>query len=152
MALLKRYMRMANISTDHPSDKYLFRRLVDTINGQRLRDSANLINTCACELVLDMLEAVGLDRKLFNLRSGGATAAVNAGVPDRCFKRHGWWRSETAKDGYVQDKLESLKKPWFVRVSRTFPYHFLSFSHSRCNYPIVINFGGEVHGDACIYE
>ena len=110
MAMLKRYMRMANISIDHPSNKYLFRRLVDTINGQRLRDSANLINTCACELVLDMLQAVGLDRKLFSLhslRSGGTTAAANAGVPDRCFKRHGRWRRETAKDGYVQDKLES---------------------------------------------
>ena len=94
---------------DQLSDKYLFRRLVNTKNGQRLRDAANLSYTRARELVLDMLGAVGLDRKLFSLhslRSGGATAAANAGVPDRCFKRHGRWRSETAKDGYVQDKLE----------------------------------------------
>ena len=57
-----------------------------------------------------MLQAVGLDKKQFSLhslRSGGATAAANAGVPDRCFKRHGCWRSESAKDGYVRDKLES---------------------------------------------
>ena len=57
-----------------------------------------------------MLQAIGLDRKQFSLhslRSGGATAAANAGVPDRCFKRHGRWRSESAKDGYVQDKLEN---------------------------------------------
>ena len=40
-----------------------------------------------------------------SLRSGGATAAANAGVPDRLFKRHGRWASESAKDGYVQDFL-----------------------------------------------
>ena len=42
-----------------------------------------------------------------SLRGGGATAAANAGVPDRLFKRHGRWASESAKDGYVQDSLSS---------------------------------------------
>ena len=42
-----------------------------------------------------------------SLRSGGATAAANAGVPDRLFKRHGRWASESARDGYVQDSLSS---------------------------------------------
>jgi len=44
---------------------------------------------------------------LHSLRSGGATAAANAGVPDRLFKRHGQWKSENAKDGYVKDSIES---------------------------------------------
>ena len=54
---------------------------------------------------------VGLPRKIFglhSLRAGGATAAANAGIPDRLFKRHGRWRSETAKDGYVKDNVDSL--------------------------------------------
>ncbi len=42
-----------------------------------------------------------------SLRSGGATAAANAGISDRHFKRHGRWKSETAKDGYVKDSLDS---------------------------------------------
>ena len=42
-----------------------------------------------------------------SLRSGGATAAANAGVPDRLFKRHGRWASESAKDRYMQDSLSS---------------------------------------------
>jgi site-specific recombinase XerD len=42
-----------------------------------------------------------------SLRSGGATAAANAGVQDRMFKRHGRWVSESAKDGYVKDNLDS---------------------------------------------
>ena len=44
---------------------------------------------------------------LHSLRAGGATAAANAKVPDRLFKRHGRWRSENAKDGYVKDDVES---------------------------------------------
>ena len=29
------------------------------------------------------------------------TAVANAKVTDKCFKRHGQWRSENAKDGYI---------------------------------------------------
>ena len=60
--------------------------------------------------MLEKLALLGLDKSKFglhSLRSGGASAAANAGVPDRWFKRHGRWRSENAKDGYVKDKLES---------------------------------------------
>ena len=109
VAMLERYMRVANISIASPTESYLFRRLVSTKNGQKLRDSANLSYTRARELVLTMLESVGLDRKQFSLhslRAGGASAAANAGVPDRCFKRHGRWLSESAKDGYVKDNFE----------------------------------------------
>ena len=59
--------------------------------------------------MLQKLTAIGLVSKQFglhSLRSGGASAAVNAGVPDRMFKRHGRWRSKSAKDGYVKDSLE----------------------------------------------
>ena len=47
---------------------------------------------------------------LHSLRAGGATAAANAGVSDRLFKRHGRWQSENAKDGYVKDNLEARLK------------------------------------------
>ena len=62
--------------------------------NKKLCDSANLSYTRARELVLVMLESIGLDRKQFslhNLCSGGASAAANAGVPDRHFERHGRW-------------------------------------------------------------
>lgn len=45
---------------------------------------------------------------LHSLRVGGATPAANVGVPDRLFKRHGRWPSESAKDGYIEDNLNSL--------------------------------------------
>ena len=43
---------------------------------------------------------------LHSLRAGGATAAANNGIPDRLFKRHGRWLSETAKDGYVKSSVD----------------------------------------------
>ena len=42
-----------------------------------------------------------------SLRSGGATAATNAGVQDQLLKRHGRWASESAKEEYVQDSFSS---------------------------------------------
>ena len=43
------------------------------------------------------ISAIGMH----SLRSGGATAAANAGLPDCFSKRHGRWANDSAKDGYV---------------------------------------------------
>ena len=41
------------------------------------------------------------------LRPDGATAATNAGVPYRLFKRHCSWRAEeTIKYGFIKDSVE----------------------------------------------
>ena len=56
------------------------------------------------ELLLATIKQLGMDPKLFGMHSG-VTAAANAGVPDRLFKCHGRWRSETAKDGYIKDSV-----------------------------------------------
>ena len=42
-----------------------------------------------------------------SLRSGGASAAANAGFAVRLFQRHGRWNTVSAKDGYVDDSLDS---------------------------------------------
>jgi hypothetical protein len=63
-----------------------------------------------CELLLEAVSAIGLDKTLFglhSLRSGGASQAANNNVIDRLFKAHGRWRSENANDGYVKDTLLS---------------------------------------------
>ena len=43
-----------------------------------------------------------------SLRAGGATAAAQAGVLDRLFKRHGRWKGVNVKDGYVKDSIDDL--------------------------------------------
>ena len=63
------------------------------------------------ENFVKVLKAANLDwRKygLHSLRSGGPSLAAYNGVLDRLFKRHGRWKSDRAKDGYIEDSLESL--------------------------------------------
>ena len=109
VTMLERYYAMASISKE--SKLRLFRGIVSTKSGERLRSQGSLSYTRLRELFLQKLTSLGFDAKQFglhSLRSGGATAAAQAGVPDRLFKRHGRWRSEAAKDGYVKDSMSSL--------------------------------------------
>ena len=74
----------------------------------KLRKSCQLSHTRSREIVLSALEGIGLDKKklgLHSLRSGGATAAAAAGIDDRLFKKHGRWKSDKAKDGYVKESI-----------------------------------------------
>ena len=85
----------------------LFRPL--TSDGKRLRPSGSLTYSRLRELLLRRLQTLGYPADQFgihSLRSGGATAAAGSGVPDRLFNRHGRWKSDTAKDGYVEDSVQ----------------------------------------------
>jgi len=106
VAMLEAYMRKGNIQAG--SEQKLFRGIV-TGKMEKLRATGGLSHTRMAELLKDKLLDLGFSSKEFSLhslRSGGATAAAVAGVPDRLFKKHGRWRSENAKDGYVEDSLE----------------------------------------------
>ena len=90
--------------------RYLFRPIQRTKNGEGLRQSGKISYTCLRELLKKKVTDLGLPPTKFglhSLRAGGATAAANARVPDRLFKRHGRWKSENAKDGYVKDHVQS---------------------------------------------
>ena len=100
--MLEKYMFMGGLTQS--SEGFLFRPL--TRGGKELRPSGCLSYTRMRELLLERLESLGYPASQFgvhSLRSGGASAAAQAGVPDRLFKKHGRWRSEAAKDGYVKD-------------------------------------------------
>ena len=43
-----------------------------------------------------------------SLRAGGATKAAMAGVSEHLFRCHGSWKSESAKDGHVEDSCKAL--------------------------------------------
>ena len=65
----------------------------------------------AKELLKRELQREGLDASQFglhSLRSGGASAAAALEIPDRLFQRHGGWRSEKARNNYVEESLDSL--------------------------------------------
>ena len=91
-------------STKWSDECFLFRPIQKTKNDETLRKSGKISYSCLRDLLNKKLENLGLAATEFgfhSLRAGGATAATNAGIPDRLFKRHGRWRSENAKDGYV---------------------------------------------------
>ncbi len=109
VGMTRRYLSMANEPLG--SQELLFRAIVKTKKGETLRASGGISYTRMREVVLEQLRSIGLDTKQFgihSLRAGGATAAAQAGIADRLFKRHGRWRSESAKDGYVKDAKSDL--------------------------------------------
>ena len=62
------------------------------------------------ETFIEALKAVGLSWRNYgvhSLRSEGAMLAAKNRVPDRLFK-HGKWKFEKAKDGYIDGNLSSL--------------------------------------------
>ena len=108
VSMMQRYFSMGQLV--HDSQDYLFRGIMHTKSGECLRKGGGLSYSRLRKLLLEKISSLGMDPKLFgmhSLRAGGATAAANAGVPDRLFKRHGRWKSESAKDGYVKDSVES---------------------------------------------
>ena len=108
VTMLEKYFKKAALSCG--SNDLVFRGIVHTKAGERLRKVGGLSYSRVRELMLQRLASLGFDAAAFGMhsfRAGGATAAANAGVPDHLFKRHGRWQSESAKDGYVKDTEQS---------------------------------------------
>ena len=105
--MLLRYYENAKLSVS--DDKFLFRPACRS--GDKcflLSKNKRLSYTRARECIVSRLKLVANDLHLgvHSLRASGATTAANAGVSDRCLKRHGRWKSDCAKDGYIEDSLE----------------------------------------------
>ena len=107
VSALEKYLEVANIKADEEGP--VFRSLAPPNSSGKVRKDG-ISYTRARELVKEAFEGITDVSKisLHSLRSGGATAAANAGIPDRLFKRHGRWASENAKDCYVKDNLEAM--------------------------------------------
>ena len=108
VSMLEKYM--SRIEINPSSELFLFRGIVQTKEGERLRPSGSLSYSTVRVLFHKKLEDLGHSLAEFGLHSfrvGGASAAARAGVPDRLFKQHGRWKSDKAKDGYVEDSVEN---------------------------------------------
>ena len=105
-------MEKADISEN--SNEFIFRQLTyfKKLGTYKLRSVDKPISySRSREIILKELENIGLNKSKFgihSLRSGGATAAAESGVSDRLFKKHGRWKSENAKDGYVHENLDEI--------------------------------------------
>ena len=89
---------------------FLFGNIQTKSGRQFIRSPSKLSYSRCKEVLLKTFVDVGLDSKCYSwhsFRGGGASSAANNGISDRMFKRHGRWRLENAKDGYVEDSSES---------------------------------------------
>ena len=106
-AMLLRYAALARRNLD--SVEFVFQNLsFSSSKGYSLRSSTSLSYTRAREVVLAKFRAIGVDTSgigLLSLRIGGASAALDSGVPDHVFKNHGRWKSDSAKDLYCRENL-----------------------------------------------
>ena len=93
------------------SSHYIFRPLSKCRAGHKLVSVNKPINYSSIrgyfkrsfkDIVLDVCQF-----GTHSLKAGGASAAANAGVQDRLFLRHGRWKTVSAKNGYVEDNVDS---------------------------------------------
>ena len=109
VSMLERYLLTVGMTLG--DEQPLFRAIQKTKNGEKLWESGGHKSySCLRSLYVKKMSDLRFPAHEFGLHSlkaGDATAAANASVPDRIFKRHRRWKSENAKDGYVKDSLES---------------------------------------------
>lgn len=105
-SMFTRYVRLSGVVLG--SDFYLFRPIFRSKGTCKLiYKNKKLSYTAARESIVSRLRLVskGLKLGLHSMRSGGATAAANSDINDRVWKRHGRWKSDSSKDGYVVDSV-----------------------------------------------
>ena len=91
------------------SDFFLFRPIYRLSSICKLmRKNKKLSYTAARTTLLKRINLVSphCNIGLYYFRAGGATVAANAYVSDKCLKKHGRWKSDSNKDGYILDSTE----------------------------------------------
>lgn len=105
--MMLKYIELANI--DLKSDDFLFKQVCRSGDVCKLIFKKKPISyTAAREIVKKRFCAILTVNNigLHSLRAGGASMASSGGANERCLKRHGRWKGDVCKDGYVKDSLE----------------------------------------------
>ena len=107
--ILKEYFNMFNI--DPMANEFIFRQLIKTIKSYKLACNNKPVSYSTFrDHLRKSLRSFVSDPHVYGTHSfrwrGGGSAAVNSGVPDRVFQRHGRWKSASAKDGYAKDSTD----------------------------------------------
>ena len=89
-AMLIRYANMAH--REFTSDEFIFQRLgYSKIHGYSLRPGKSLSYSRTREVVLSKFQAIGVNPAfvgIHSLRIGGASAAINNGIPEHVIKKN----------------------------------------------------------------
>ena len=113
VGLLENYLRRTSSATQDPSS-FVFRSIHGTGHKAKLRvQNKPITYSRAREVFLAAVKRLGYNEKKFglhSLRSGGATAAASAGVDHSRLKKHGRWKSDSAKDMYIRPSFEQMEE------------------------------------------
>ena len=131
--ILKRYLsHLESCPVDR--SHYVFRALSKTRSGDTL---VSVNKPISYSSVRDVSFKSTCKDSAHSLRAGGASAAANAGVAyraDRLSQSHGRWKSVSAKNGYVEDSLESR-----LLVSKNLEFSYLVLCFICSFIPCFIN-------------
>lgn len=108
LLMYKRYLGLSSLDVD--SDHFVFRPIFRSGGTAKLiYKNKKLSYTAARQNIVKRLKMVApqLNLGLHSLRSGGASAAAKSDVNERCIKRHGRWKSDLSKDGYIADSFDN---------------------------------------------
>jgi hypothetical protein len=131
-----RYVELSGMNLD--SDFYIFRPIFRSKGTCKVIYKNKMLSyTAARESIVSRLRFVskGLKLGLHSMRSGGATATANSDINDRVWKRHGRWKSDSSKDGYVVDSVDKgckcLKTLVCSFLLHQFPIYLKVFYRTR---------------------
>ncbi len=110
VSVLSKYMGAASIRFD--SSAFPFRPLVFHKHGSfHSLGKGALSYTRSREIFKEALTTLGVDAKKYGLHSlRSVVQNSNNSIPERLLKLHGRWKTDTAKDMYVQESLHSRLK------------------------------------------
>ena len=106
--MLQKYMKTAGLSITYTD--FLFRPCyISKGVSNIIKTNKRLSYTRVRECILSKLKLVApsLNLGTHSLKASGANAAaIVIGISERCFIRHGRWKTDIAKDGYIVCSFE----------------------------------------------
>ena len=107
VGLTEMFWRKAEMDRNH-SETFFIPRLLATKGGHVAHKSHGISYTTAYEQFTAFIQPVTENGERFtphSLRSGGASQAAASGVEERLISKHGRWKSDQARNGYIEDTI-----------------------------------------------
>ena len=109
VAFVEKFLRDAKLDLRTNKESFLIPRIHKTKKGHIASKTKGISDTRIREIFMENIKTMDAHTNygLHSLRSGGASAAAQHGVSDRLISKQGRWASESARNGYIKDNLET---------------------------------------------
>ena len=106
--IFEKFLSKANLDIKTDDQCFLFPRIFKCKKGHKVVRLKSY--TRAREIFHEFLKPfkeAGVRYGLHGLRSGGASEAAKNGISDRLISKHGRWKSQNARNGYIKDSMKT---------------------------------------------